>query len=416
MPPEYVPPAMSLNDTKARAAKPKEKTYRLADAGGLYLEVTPAGGRYWRWKYRYGGKEKRLAFGVYPAVSLALARARRDEARALLTEGIDPGAAKQEAKREAAQSAANTFEAVAREWHTKRAGKWTPSYADKVMGGFRLHVFPVIGAKPLADVTRQELLAILERVGRRSPYRAKQLAQQCADIFRMALDDERIAASPATDLARSKSLHSHKEKHFAALGAEEFPVFLRALADARKLSDVTRIGLRLLALTFVRPGELRNAQWCEFNLDAATWEIPGERMKMREPHIVPLSGPALASLRGLHAITGNGALLFPSRSSAVKPLSDNTFRKALHSLGFEVTAHGFRSTASTILNEMGFRADVIERQLSHGDRDKVRAAYNRAQYLEERRDMMRQWGEYLSALEQGGKVIPINQRKAAKPN
>ncbi|MFP5441360.1 MAG: tyrosine-type recombinase/integrase [Gammaproteobacteria bacterium] len=400
---------MPLTDTKLRSAKPKAKPYRLADAGGLYLEVTPAGGRYWRWKYRYGGKEKRLALGVYPDVSLIDARAKRDAARKTLAAGTDPGEARKEAKRKAAAALENSFEAVARDWHKKQARTWSTGHASKVMEQMELHLFPTLGAKPLEAITARNLLDVLEKVGESTPYTAKRLCQYSDQVFRMALIDGRADNNPAASLSRA--LHTHKETNYAALTASELPTFLRRLATDTRGSSVVRMGLRLLALTFVRPGELRNARWSEFDLDGATWEIPAERMKMREAHIVPLPAQAVETLRALKELTGFGDLLFPSRVNSLRPISDNTFRKALHDMGFEVTAHGFRATASTILNEMGFRADVIERQLSHGERNKVRKAYNRAQYLEERRDMMRQWGDYLAALEVGGKVVPINQRK-----
>lgn len=409
---------MPLTDSKVRSAKPKKaKPYRLADAGGLYLEVTPAGGRYWRWKYRYtrDGKraETRLALGVYPDVSLSEARAKRDAARKLLAAGTNPGKARKEAKRKAATARENSFEAVAREWHKKQARTWSTGHAAKVMEQMELHLFPILGGLPLEALTARNLLDVLEKVGESTPYTAKRLCQYADQVFRMALIDGRADNNPAASLSRA--LHSHKETNYAALTASELPTFLRRLATDTRGSSVVRMGLRLLALTFVRPGELRNARWSEFDLDAATWEIPAERMKMREAHIVPLPAQAVATLRELHKLTGFGDLLFPSRVNSLRPISDNTFRKALHDMGFEVTAHGFRATASTILNEMGFRADVIERQLSHGERNKVRKAYNRAQYLEERRDMMRQWGDYLATLEAGGKVIPIHKHKGAKP-
>lgn len=407
-------PPMPLTDTKLRATKPKDKTYRLADAGGLYLEVSPAGGRYWRWKYRIGGKEKRLALGVYPEVTLAEARASRDAARKELAAGTDPGQARKEAKRKTSAALENSFEKVARDWHAKQARAWSTGHSEKVMEQMEHHLFPTLGALPLETITARILLDLLESVGEATPYTAKRLCQYCDQVFRMALIDGRADNNPAASLSRA--LHSHKETNYAALTASELPTFLKRLATETRGSSIVRIGLRLLALTFVRPGELRNARWGEIDMEAATWEIPAERMKMREAHIVPLSTQTLEALRALKELTGYGDLLFPSRVNSLRPVSDNTFRKALHDMGFEVTAHGFRSTASTILNEMGFRADVIERQLSHGERNKVRKAYNRAQYLEERRDMMRQWGEYLAALETGGKVIPINQRKGAKPN
>ncbi len=407
--------ADKLTDTKARTAKPATKPYKLADGGGLFLLVNSDGRRYWRLKYRHAGKEKLLGLGTYPTVTLATARALRGEAKAKLAAGIDPSQARQDMKRQRAISAANSFESVAREWHAlQTAGRWTERYALKVMQGFEKHIFPILGYRPLKEITASELLTVLCTMQTGGTIdRANRLRQTCGEVFRYGIVTGRADSNPAADLVRA--LQPSRQRHFAALTKEQFPVFLRALKKETRLAETTRLGLRLLALTFVRPGELRQARWQEFDLENATWDIPAERMKMREGHIVPLSGAALDTLRELQAFTGQGELLFPGRSNVRQPISDNTFRKALHDMGFAVTAHGFRSTASTILNEMGFRADVIERQLSHGERNKVRKAYNRAQYLEERRDMMKHWGEYLAALEQGGKVIPINQRKGAKP-
>lgn len=409
-----MPPIMALTDPKVRNAKPQEKPYRLADSGGLYLEVMPQGSRYWRLKYRFLQKEKRLALGVYPSVSLADARAGRDAAKALLRNGIDPGAARKENKRQAHYAAGNSFEAVSREWHAMHAtAGWTDKYAASTLRGLEKHVFPALGATPVGEVKARDLLTVLRRVGQTAPDRAKRIRQHCSEIFRYAIASDRAEHNPAADIGRA--LHPAKKESFAALNQEQLPMFLRALSADKRLAPTTRLGLRILALTFVRPGELRNARWAEFDLKHGLWTIPGTRMKSRQEHLVPLSPLALAALRDLHDITGPCELLFPSRSNFTRPISDNTFRKALHDMGFKVTAHGFRSTASTILNEMGFRSDVIERQLAHGERDKVRAAYNRAQYLPERKDMMRHWSEYLAAIEAGGNVIVGNFRSKKKP-
>lgn len=396
---------MPLTDNKVKGTKPQTKPFKLADGGGLFLLVNPDGRRYWRLKYRYAGKEKLLALGVYPTVSLAEARVLRDQAKTTLRARIDPGAERKEAKLKQRHNAANTFEAIAKEWHAKQTGKWTPGHAEKVMGGLKLHVFPTIGNLPMDAIKPRDLLILLEQVGAKSPDRAKRLRQYCDQVFRMALIDGRAESNPAADLSRA--LHGHQKTHYAALNREQLPVFMQALAADKRMALPTRYGLRLLSLTFVRPGELRQARWAEFDLDTGLWTIPAARMKARQEHLVPLCPQALTTLRDLKALTGNCELLFPSRSNVRRPISENTFRKALHDLGFMVTAHGFRSTASTILNEMGFRADVIERQLAHGDRNKVRAAYNRAQYLDERRGLMNHWGKYLASLETGNEVVPL---------
>ncbi len=402
---------MPLTDTKIRAAKPADKNYRLSDEKGMYLEVTKAGGRYWRMKYRHQGREKLLALGVYPDVSLANARAKRDEARALLAEGTDPGQARKAAKREKAKTAANSFEVIAREWHgIQAAGRWTEGHATKTLQGLEKHIFPELGYRPISEITAGELLAVLKAMQAGGTIdRANRLRQTCGEVFRYGIATGTNSGNPAADLVRT--LQSSPQRHFAALTKDQLPDFLQALKKEHRASPVTCLGLKLLALTFVRPGELRQAKWEEFDIEAGMWEVPAERMKMRVSHLVPLSPQTLATLEQLRELTGNTDLLFPGRSNIRKPISDNTWRQALHAMGYKVTAHGFRATASTLLNEMGYRADAIERQLSHGERNKVRAAYNRAEYLEERREMMNHWGGYLAALENGQKVVPIRHKK-----
>lgn len=391
---------MPLSDTKIRAAKPAEKTYRLTDEKGMYLEITPAGGRYWRLKYRVQGKEKRLALGVYPDVSLADARAKRDAARSQLAAGTDPMEARKAAAQEARAASSNSFEAVAREWHAiQAAGRWTPRHAEKTLRGLESHIFPSVGQTPINQITAGQLLGVLRDVQEKGAVdRANRLRQVCGEVFRYGIVTGRNDSNPAADLVRA--LQPSRQRHYAALRKDELPGFLNALETEHRMSPVTRLGLKLLALTFVRPGELRQAEWREFDMANRIWEVPAERMKMRVSHLVPLSRQTIDTLEQLRELTGNSALLFPGRSDVTKPISDNTFRQALHSMGFNVTAHGFRATASTLLNEMGYRADAIERQLSHGERNKVRAAYNRAEYLEERKTMMDRWGDYLADLSQ----------------
>lgn len=399
---------MPLSDTKARAAKPKEKPYKLADAGGLFLLVNPNGRKWWRLKYRFEGKEKLLSLGVYPDTGLADARGLRDEARSQLAAGTDPGEARKQKKIKKATSNANSFEAIAREWHgIQAAGRWTEGHATKTMQGLEKHIFPTLGHRPISEITAGELLAVLKTMQARGTIdRANRLRQTCGEVFRYGIVTERNEGNPAADLVRA--LQSSPQRHFAALTKEQLPDFLQDLKKEHRVSRITCLGLKLLALTFVRPGELRQARWEEFDTEAGMWEVPAERMKMRVSHLVPLSAQAIATLQQLHKLTGNTDLLFPGRSNILKPISDNTWRQALHSMGYKVTAHGFRSTASTLLNEMGYRADAIERQLAHGERNKVRAAYNRAEYLAERREMMDHWGTYLTALENGQKVVPIH--------
>jgi integrase len=402
---------MPLTDSKIRAAKPKDKPYKLGDAGGLFLLVNPNSGKWWRLKYRYDDKEKQISLGVYPDTTLADARTQRDAARSLLASDIDPGQARKTAKQEKAKAAANSFEVIAREWHAiQAAGRWTEGHATKTMQGLEKHIFPTLGSRPVSEITAAELLAVLKAIQAGGTIdRANRLRQTCGEVFRYGIVTSRNDSNPAADLVRA--LQPSRQRHFAALTKEQLPGFLQALAKEHRVSRITCLGLKLLAQTFVRPGELRQAKWEEFDTDACMWEVPAERMKMRVSHLVPLSPQALATLEQLRELTGNTELLFPGRSNISKPISDNTFRQALHAMGFNVTAHGFRSTASTLLNEMGYRADAIERQLSHGERNKVRAAYNRAEYLDERREMMNNWGAYLAAQETGTKVIPINHKK-----
>ncbi|EUC68045.1 integrase [Alcanivorax sp. 97CO-5] len=398
---------MPLTDTKIRAAKPADKNYRLSDEKGMYLEVTKAGGRYWRMKYRYQGKEKLLALGVYPDVSLAQARAKRDEARALLADDTDPGQARKAAKREKAKTAANSFEVIAREWHgIQAAGRWTEGHATKTLQGLEKHIFPELGHRPISEITAGELLAVLKAMQAGGTIdRANRLRQTCGEVFRYGIATGTNEGNPAADLVRT--LQASPQRHFAALSKDQLPDFLQALKKEHRASPVTCLGLKLLTLTFVRPGELRQAQWEEFDIEAGMWEVPAERMKMRVSHLVPLSPETLATLEQLRELTGNTELLFPGRSNIRKPISDNTWRQALHAMGYKVTAHGFRATASTILNEMGYRADAIERQLSHGERNKVRAAYNRAEYLKERREMMNHWGKLIGSMSKDRTAIPI---------
>lgn len=400
-------PTNKLTDTAVRNTKPREAAYSLADGGGMYLEVRPTGSRYWRLKYRIGGKEKLLALGVYPDVSLTKARDLRAAARELIAVGTDPMEHKREQELRNQALAANTFESIAREWHADQIHKWTERYGDKVLAGLKSHIFPKLGKRPIAAITGPELLRVLKEIQKSGTIdRGNRLRQTCGEVFTYAIASERADSNPAQ--AITKAMQPTRQTHYAALTSAQLPAFLKALdSNSLALASTTRLGLLILALTFVRPGELRQAKWSEFDLEAGEWVIPAERMKMRVEHIVPLSSQAIDALTGLQAVTGKFELLFPGRSSVHRPISDNTFRKALHDMGFMVTAHGFRSTASTILNEKGFRHDVVERQLSHGDRDKIRAAYNRAQYLDERKKMMQWWGTHLDALRTNNNVVPL---------
>lgn len=400
----------NLTDTAVRNAKPKDKPCKLPDGKGLYLLIAPTGGKLWRLKYRFAGKEKLLSFGGYPDVSLAQARERRDEARRLLANGIDPSAF-----RKGEALAQETFEAIAREWFEKFKPTWTPSTAETIIGRIEKDIFPFIGGRPIREITAPELLAVIRRIeGRGAIETARRDLQKCSQIFRYGLATGRVERDVAADLRGS--IPPATEKHFASIrdpkGVGEL---LRAIGDYRG-SHVTRCALRLAPLVFTRPGELRAAEWTEINLDAAEWRIPAEKMKMRDPHVVPLSRQALEVLREIQPLTGNGRFVFPSERSKSRCMSEGTILAALRRLGYtkdEMTGHGFRSMASTILHEQGWPSDVIERQLAHGERNKVKASYNFAQHLPERRKMMQAWADYLDALKAGGKVIPLHQASRA---
>lgn len=403
---------MALTDTAVRKAKPKEKSYKLSDGRGMYLEIMPNGSRYWRLKYRIAGKEKRLALGVYPDVSLSDARDRREQARKQIANGIDPGTAKQAAKRAAKAEAVDSFEALAREWFAKYSPTWAVGHAVKVIRRFERDVFPWLGTRPIAQVGAQDLLSVLRRIESRGAIdTAHRAHQNCSQVFRYAVATGRAERDPTVDLRGA--LSPAKKRHHASItDAKEVGALLRAI-DGYKGSFVTKCALRLAPRLFVRPGELRKAEWAEFDLDNAEWRIPGEKMKMRVPHIVPLSVHVVAILREIHALTGEGKYVFPSVRTVSRPMSENTVNGALRRMGYakdDMTGHGFRSMASTLLNEQGWHRDAIERQLAHAERDSVRAAYNYAEHLPERRKMMQSWSEYLDALATGAKITPILRR------
>src|SRR5579884_811475 len=385
----------SLSDSKVRNAKPRMKPYKIADGEGLFLCITPSGGKYWRLKYFFGGKEKLLALGVYPEITLADARERRAQARKSLAMGQDPGEAKKEAKRLATLKSANTFDAVAREWFEKRKAGWAPSSARTMLDRLERHAFPKLGPRPIADIMAPEVLAMLRGVeGRGTVHTARRVMQLCGQVFMYAIATGRAERNPVPDLRGA--IGTTVVKHRPYLHAAELPEFLRKLTSYD--GDLqTRLALRLLLLTFVRTIELRGAEWPEIDWDKAEWRIPAQRMKMNELHIVPLSKQAIAVLRELEKLTGIQRHVFPNQHNPAKFMSENTVLYALYRMGYHsrATGHGFRSTASTILNEHGFRADVIERQLAHSERNSVRAAYNHAQYLPERRKMMQWWADYL---------------------
>ena len=403
---------MPLSDTKARNVKPKSKQFKIFDTDGLFLLVSPAGGKWWRFKYRLGGKEKLISLGTYPEVSLAQARGRRDEARKQVADGIDPSQARKALKASKAQNE-NTFEMVAREWHTKFTPTWTPGHAVTILRRLELNVFPWIGERPVIEIKAPELLMALRRIESRGALEtAHRVRAICGQVFRYAVATGRAERDLAADLRGA--LPPVKPKHHAAITDPEKVAGLLRAIDGYQGSFVTKCALRLAPLLFVRPGELRKAEWTEIDLEAAEWNIPAEKMKTRQPHLVPLAHQSLEILQELHALTGSGKYIFPSPRTPKRPLSNNGVLSALRRMGFEkdeMTGHGFRAMARTILDEvLQVRPDFIEHQLAHAVRDPNGRAYNRTAHLPERRKMMQAWADYLDGLKAGAKVIPLKQR------
>ena len=400
---------MALTDTAIRNAKPAEKPYKLTHGKGLYLLVN-ATGKYWRLDYRFAGKRKTLALGVYPDVTLAKARERRDDARKLLANDTDPSLVMAVNKRARLDGAQNTFEAVAREWYAKKLPTWAPTTAQKVIRQLEKDIFPWIGSRPIKDITAPELLAALRRMESRGALElAHRMREYCGMVFRYAVATGKAERDPSGDL--KGALAPVKTKHHASVTDRKIGELLRAI-DGYTGSFMTKCALQLAPLVFVRPGELRAAEWSEFDLDAAEWRIPGEKMKMRDQHIVPLSQQAMEILRSIHPLTGNCRYVFPSVRTTVRPMSENTVNAALRRMGYEkneMTGHGFRSTASTLLHEQGWPHEAIERQLAHAERNKVSAAYNYAEHLPKRREMMQHWADYLGGLAAGAKVLNIKK-------
>jgi integrase len=395
---------MALTAAAIRAAKPGAKSRKLFDGGGLYLLITPTGAKGWRFKYRFAGREKLLSFGSYPDISLRAARDKRDAARNQLGQGIDPSAARKAAK----ASGANTFEAVAREWFEKQSPKWVNLHASTIIRRLELNVFPWIGKQAVNTITAPELLSVLRRVeGRGAVESAHRILQSCGQVFRYAIATERADRDPAADLRGA--LAPVDSKHFAAITDPKSVAGLLRAIDGYTGSFVVKAALRLAPLVFVRPGELRKAQWHELDLEAAEWNIPAKRMKTKQAHLVPLSQQAVLILRELQPLTGSGQFVFPSARSHRRPISDNAVLAALRRMGIakeEMTGHGFRAMARTILDEvLNVRPDIIEHQLGHAVRDPNGRAYNRTKFLPERRAMVQQWADYLDSLKAGTTIV-----------
>lgn len=401
---------MKLTDAKLRNLTEPGKHF---DGGGLYLELTKAGGRYWRMKYRHSGKEKRLAFGVYPAVGLKDARDLAAAARKALQVGDDPGALRKAEKAKATHEAVNTLEAVARDWHKHQASRWEPETAGRILASLATDIFPVLGSRPMVSVKAGEVMAAVKKIeARGSGDQANRVLQRVKAVYRWAVTHERIDSNPMLDLVPSEILKPREVQHRAAMADRELPAFLAKL-DAYAGDPHTVQALRLLMLSAARPGEVRGARWAEFDLEAALWVIPAERMKMRHEHRVPLSTQAVQVVRSMDALSGDRELVFPSPTYRSKPLSENTFNSALARMGYKntATAHGFRALFSTVANEHGWNPDVIERQLAHKEQNEIRAAYHRTTYMQDRTRLMQWWADYLDG-RKAGNVIQLPQRAA----
>ncbi len=396
---------MKLNARQVDTAKPKDKPYKLADGGGLYLLVNPNGARYWRIKYRVAGKEKLLALGVYPDVTLADARAKRDEAKRGIAGGIDPSEAKREEKIARELNVRNTFQEIACEWHSSKLYKWSEGYASDIMEAFNKDVFPYIGKKPISEIKPLELLNVLRRMeGRGATEKAKKVRQRCGEVFRYAIVTGRAEYNPAPDL--TSAMQGHESSHYPFLNAPELPAFFEALSRYSG-SELVVLAARLLIITGLRTGELRGATWQEIDVDAAVWEIPAERMKMRRPHIVPLSLQAQAIIMRIREMTGRYPYIFPGRNDPRKTMSEASINQVFKRIGYagRVTGHGFRHTMSTILHEQGYNTAWIETQLAHVDKNSIRGTYNHAQYLDGRREMLQWYADYMDALEHRENVV-----------
>ncbi len=402
-----------LTDTAIRKAKPTAKPVKLTDGGGLYLLLKPDGARWWRLDYRRPVTSKRntLSLGTYPAVSLSKARKDRDEARTLLAAGIDPGEHRKATNAAGAERAANSFEVLAREWLGKQT--WVAGYSVKVAAWMDKDVFPYIGARPVAELTAPDFLRVARRIEERGAIEsAHRIMQNCGQIMRYAIATGRADRNPVADL--KGALPAPQERHHAAItDPAAVGALLRAL-DGYSGDPVTRAALKLAPLWFVRPGELRHAEWAEIDFDKAEWNIPAGKMKTRQPHLVPLCKQVVLILRDLHALTGRGQYVFPGARSPRRPMSNNAITAALRRMGYDgdtMTAHGFRASARTILDEvLGYRPDYIEHQLAHAVRDPNGRAYNRTAHLPERRKMMQGWADYLDGLRAGGNVVPLRAK------
>jgi len=385
---------MPLNDMQIRRAKPEAKAYTLGDGQGLSLLIEPNGSKSWRFRYRFAGKPKMISLGVYPTITLADARSRRDDARKLVAEGKNPSEVRKEQKLALLTESENAFEKIAREWHQMKSAKWSAGYASDIMEAFQNDIFPYVGIRPVGEIKPLELLNVLRKIEKRGALeKMRKVRQRCSEVFRYAIATGRAEFNPAADL--SSALEVHQSNHFPFLKADEIPDFLRAL-NGYTGSRLVLLATKLLMITGVRTIELRAALWSEFDLGNAIWEIPAERMKMRRPHLVPLSTQALDLLEELKIMTGNYRYVFPGRNDPNKPMSEASINQVIKRINYsgKLTGHGFRHTLSTVLHEKGFNSVWIETQLAHIDKNSIRGTYNHALYLEKRKVMLQWYSDF----------------------
>jgi len=405
---------MALTDTEIRRSKPGDSPYKLSDGHGLYLLVKPNGGRLWRWKYRFDGKEKLMALGTYPELSLADARERHVMARRQLANGIDPMGERKAEKTAVMVATEHTFKKIAEQWLEHWRGNKSARHSETTLNRLKANVYPILGNRPIAEVEPMELVRLAKDIeARGASDMAKRILQIVSMVCRFAVAHGYAKRNPAAEIRPSDILKPTRKQNMARIDAKELPALLRAI-EVYEGRQLTRLAIKLMALTFVRTSELIGARWEEFDFDARRWSIPAARMKMKTPHIVPLSSQTIEVLELLQTISGSGALVFPGEQDANKPMSNMTILKALERMGYKgrMTGHGFRGLASTILHEQGYNHDHIELQLAHAPRNEVSAAYNHALYLEPRTRMMQDWADFLEQTRRGGKVLPFQSTAA----
>jgi integrase len=403
---------MALTDIAIKSSKPRESAYKLTDGRGLQLHITPQGSKLWRWAYRHEGKQKLMALGVYPDVSLAQARDKADLARKLLATGTDPMAARKSEKIARRLAVENTFAAVAKNWWESWKAARSDSHTVYVWRRLEADVFPAIGTRPIAEIEALELVAMMKTIEKRGALDiAKRSLQTCSQIFRYAIAHGVTKRNPAVEIRPSDVLASRKKQNYARVEGKELPQLLRKI-EVYNGSTITRVAIKLMAMTFVRTSELIGARWEEFDLDSARWDIPASRMKMKAPHTVPLSTQAVTLLKSLHTLTGHSPLLFPGERDHERSMSNNTILGALDRMGYarRMTGHGFRGIASTLLHEQGWPHEHIELQLAHQERNQVSASYNHAMYLQPRAEMMQAWSTYLDSCI-AGNVVPLKGKR-----